>query len=83
LIREDLLFDRMSQTRNRFLDEAPFSKFYAGIDRQSPGRIGRWIGWRIVHSYMDSNPDKTLIELLENSDNQAIFAASQYKPFFE
>lgn len=83
LIREDLLFDRMSQTRNRFLDEAPFSKFYAGIDRQSPGRIGRWIGWRIVHSYMESNPDISLMELLENTDNQAIFAASQYKPFFE
>lgn len=83
LIREDLLFDRKSQTRNRFLDEAPFSKFYAGIDRQSPGRIGRWIGWRIVHSYMESNPEKTLIDLLENTDNQAIFAASQYKPFFE
>lgn len=83
LIREDLLFDRLSQTRNRFLDEAPFSKFYAGIDRQSPGRVGRWIGWRIVHSYMENNPDVSLVELLENQDNQAIFAKSQYKPFFE
>lgn len=82
LIREDLLFDKESRTRNRFLDEAPFSKFYAGIDRESPGRVGRWIGWRIVHSYMKSNPDVSLLELLENTDNQAIFAKSNYKPFF-
>jgi hypothetical protein len=31
---------------------APFSKFYLEIDNDSPGRIGAWIGWQMVRSYM-------------------------------
>jgi len=79
LLAQDLLFDQRTDTRNRFVEEAPFSKFYAGIDRESPGRIGRWLGWRIVHSYMQEQK-VSLPELMKNTDHRTIFNQSKYKP---
>jgi len=79
LLAQDLLFDQRTDTRNRFVEEAPFSKFYAGIDRESPGRIGRWLGWRIVHSYM-KNYSVSLPELMRDTDHRTLFNKSNYKP---
>ena len=39
--------------RSRFLSESPYSKFNLDIDKQSPGAIGRWLGYKIVDSYMN------------------------------
>ena len=46
-----------------FFDASPFSKFYLEIDNQSPGRIGRWIGWQIVRSYMNYYPHNKLKDI--------------------
>ena len=32
----------------RFIDPAPFSKFYLEIDNQSPGRIGVWMVGKLL-----------------------------------
>ena len=37
------------------MSEAPYSKFNLDIDKQSPGAIGRWLGYKIVDSYMTNN----------------------------
>ena len=63
----------------RFLEPAPFSKFYLQLDNESPGRIGRWIGWQIVRSYMEQNPETSLEELLK-MPAQRLFNLSKYKP---
>ncbi len=62
----------------RFLDVAPFSKFYLEEDRQSPGRVGEWIGWQIVRSFMKHN-DVSLQALIKSSPED-IFKKSKYKP---
>jgi uncharacterized protein YjaZ len=58
---------------------APFSKFYLEIDNESPGRVGQWIGWQIVRSFMENNPQVTVQELLL-MDAKQIFEKSKYKP---
>ena len=63
----------------RFIEPAPFSKFYLEIDNESPGKIGVWLGWQIVKSYCGQNPDLTLIELL-NLSSKELFNSSKYKP---
>src|SRR5690606_18843066 len=55
LVEEKLLYDTNSKLPNRFINPAPFSKFYLEIDNESPGMIGRWIGWQIVRSFMKNN----------------------------
>jgi hypothetical protein len=80
-VEEELIFKNDKSLHDRFLAEAPFSKFYKKIDRESPGRIGQWIGWRIVHSYMEAHPETTIQELAQWTDARAFFQQAQYKPF--
>ncbi|MHC9088551.1 gliding motility lipoprotein GldB [Tenacibaculum sp. IMCC1] len=77
-IEKDLLYSTSKDVDKRFLDLAPFSKFYMEEDSQSPGRIGEWIGWQIVRSYMQKN-DVSLHQLLQTSEEE-IFKNSRYKP---
>jgi gliding motility-associated lipoprotein GldB len=77
-IDENLLFDSDSKLPNRFINLAPFSKFYLEIDNESPGRVGQWIGWQIVRSFMEHN-DVSVHEMLK-MDAKQLFEKSKYKP---
>lgn len=77
-IENELLYSSDSDLDNRFIDVAPFSKFYQASDGDSPGRIGVWIGWQIVRSYMRNN-DVTLQQLITVSAED-IYKNSKYKP---
>jgi len=77
-VDEKLLYDSDPKLAGRFINPAPFSKFYLEIDGESPGRIGMWIGWQIVRSYMQNN-DVSLQQLLQ-TDAKEIFDNSKYKP---
>ena len=78
-VDENLLFSSESKLANRFINLAPFSKFYLEIDNESPGRIGQWIGWQIVRSFMKNNDKVTVKELLA-MDYKELFDRSKYKP---
>ena len=77
-VDEDLLFSTDSKLLDRFINIAPFSKFYLELDAESPGRLGQYIGWQIVKSYMNNN-DVPIVTLLNTSANE-IFNNSKYKP---
>lgn len=77
-IENNLLYSTDTKLNKRFLDIAPFSKFYLAEDNKSPGRIGQWIGWQIVRSFMQKN-DVSLQSLLSMSEEE-IFTKSNYKP---
>lgn len=79
-VENQLLFDTSIDSKRRFIFEAPFSKFYTDVDNQSPGRIGEWIGWRIIHSYMDAHEETSLSDLMSTKDYNALFRDSHYKP---
>ena len=80
-VEGELLFSNDNGLYDRFIAEAPFSKFFKKVDQESPGRIGRWLGWQIVRSYMAAHPETTLPELAQMSDAQELFKNAQYKPF--
>lgn len=77
-IENKLLFDTSSKLANRFINPAPFSKFYLEIDNESPGSIGKWIGWQIVRSYVKNN--EVSLETLLQTDAKELFDNSKYKP---
>ena len=79
IIDKELLYSTDIELSRRFIDEAPFSKFYLDIDNESPGKVGVWLGWQIVRSYMKHNKEATLKDLM-NADNEIIFKKSKYKP---
>lgn len=77
-IEEQLLYSTDATLDKRFLDPAPFSKFQLELDSESPGGLGRYIGWQIVRAYMD----KTQISLPELMvvPAEELFRKSNYKP---
>jgi len=77
-IEKELLFSDEQKLASRFIDPAPFSKFYLEIDNESPGRVGAWIGWQVVRSYMENNNVK--VDELLKTDAKEIFEQSKYKP---
>lgn len=77
-IQEKMLYATDSKLSSRFINPAPFSKFYLEIDNDTPGRIGTWVGWQIVRSFMKNNDAKLNQMLLMNADE--IFNKSKYKP---
>ena len=77
-IENNLLYSTDTKLNKRFLEDAPFSKFYISEDKNSPGRIGQWIGMQIVRSFMANN-DVSLSDLLIKNEDE-IFKTSKYKP---
>lgn len=77
-VARNLLFATDSKLKDRFIEPAPFSKFYLELDNESPGGVGRFIGWRIVRAYMHNN-DVSLQEMLRTPAGD-IFNKSGYKP---
>jgi len=78
-VGEELLYDTSVKLPARFINPAPFSKFYLEqVDNESPGRIGQFIGWQIVKSYMTNN-DVSLKQML-TTEPLEIFNNSNYKP---
>ena len=62
----------------RFVNPAPFSKFYLEIDNESPGQVGAWVGWQMVRSFMKNN-DIPLSDMLKMNAKE-LFEKSKYKP---
>ncbi|WP_395044441.1 gliding motility lipoprotein GldB [Flavobacterium sp.] len=78
-IEKQYLYSSNSRLPAQFIYMAPFSKFYLEIDNESPGRIGQYIGWQIVRSFMENNPKVTVQQLIK-MDAKTIFEQSKYKP---
>ncbi|WP_290475842.1 MULTISPECIES: gliding motility lipoprotein GldB [unclassified Leeuwenhoekiella] len=77
-VENKLLFDTDSKLLSRFINPAPFSKFYLEFDNDSPPRLGRYIGWQIVKSYMERN--NVPLQMLPGKTNDEIFKEANYKP---
>jgi len=78
LIEKDFLFRTTNDLKSRFISFSPFSKFNLDIDKDSPGGIGKWLGFKIVNSYMKNN--NTSLNQLLKEDFYKIFKESKYKP---
>tara|TARA_R110000851_G_scaffold63303_2_gene144907 strand:- start:99230 stop:100219 length:990 start_codon:yes stop_codon:yes gene_type:complete len=77
-IEKELLYSTDPKLGARFITPAPFSKFYLEIDNESPGMLGRYLGWKIVRAYMEKND--TDVQRLMITDAEEIFTNSKYKP---
>ena len=77
-IEKEMLYSNDQKLIARFINPAPFSKFYLEIDNESPGQVGAWIGWQMVRSFVQNN-DMPLENLLKTNAKE-IFIKSKYKP---
>lgn len=76
-IEKNMLYDKGDDVVRRMLDETPFTRDFGN---SSPGRLGWYIGYRIVQSYMEAHPGTTLKDLMKMTDSQRFLKESGYKP---
>lgn len=77
-IENEILYSTDPRLEARFVNPAPFSKFYLEIDNESPGMLGKYLGWKIVKSYMKNN-SVSLRDLMQ-IDGETLFKNSKFKP---
>ena len=77
-LENEMLYSDDQKLIPRFVNPAPFSKFYLEIDNESPGQVGAWIGWQMVRSFAKNN-NVPLSDLLKMNAKE-IFEKSKYKP---
>ena len=77
-VERELLYNTNPKLVMRFINPAPFSKFNLELDKESPGRLGQYIGWQIVRAYIKNN-DVTLLQMLDTNAEE-IFNNSKFKP---
>ena len=76
LVGEQVLFETSHLVKQRYIGERPN---VIEISDKCPGRIGMWVGMRMVDQYMKQT-GKTLPETMAIADAQEIFRKSGYKP---
>tara|TARA_R110002049_G_scaffold104935_1_gene251616 strand:- start:3774 stop:4697 length:924 start_codon:yes stop_codon:yes gene_type:complete len=77
-IEKELLYSTDPKLPNRFIADAPFSKFYLELDNQSPGRLGQYLGWQIVKAYAETTGED--IMKIMQTEPEEIFRKSKFKP---
>ena len=76
-VENQLLYETNHEVKRKYIEDRP--KTY-DIGEKAPGRIGTWLGWEIVNTFMEKENDTTLPELMEEEQPQMIFNASKYRP---
>ncbi|MBI3512360.1 MAG: hypothetical protein HY064_16990 [Bacteroidetes bacterium] len=79
LIDKQKLYSENDDDLQHYTEDAPFTPDFP---RESPGKVGNWIGLRIVESFMNKNPGVSLDELMNIKDAQSILNRAKYKPKF-
>jgi gliding motility-associated lipoprotein GldB len=76
-VEDRVLYSTSHTVKQKFLGERPKT---IEVGEKCPGRIGQWVGWQIVNSYMNTHSEISLPQLMDQPDAQKIFRESKYKP---
>jgi len=74
IIEKKILYSKDRQAIMKWTEEGPNT---FGV-KNSPSKIGRWLGWKMVKSYLAKNKDVSLQELMQEKQYQKMIKA--YKP---
>ena len=75
LVENKVLFSNKRSVIAAYLDERPY---VAEINSKCPGRVGEWLGWRIIQKYQKKHPEVSFQTLMSNQNAREIFEASGY-----
>lgn len=76
-VQQNLLYKADWQNNMQYMNDGPTTQ---GMPEGAPGKIGSFVGWRIVQEYMKNHPEITLQQLMENKNATQIFSQSKYRP---
>ena len=76
-IEQKLLFNKNPGEFVKFINDGVST---SGFPAEAPAKIGCYIGWRIVDSFMEKNSKVKLEQLMNIKDGNKILIESNYKP---
>ena len=76
-VEKKLFFETNHTIITKYTGERPNT---TEIGNSCPGRIGRWLGWKIVKEYAEKKQLKSPVELFALKNSQKIFDEANYKP---
>ncbi|MDH8701432.1 hypothetical protein M2138_000774 [Dysgonomonadaceae bacterium PH5-43] len=77
ILENQHLYTTNYKITQQYLKTAPYT---LPLHSESPGRVGVWVGFRIVEAYMKHNPKISMIDFVRNEDYKEILKQSKYKP---
>lgn len=77
LVENNLFYSMDPDVLNKLIVDGPYTAYFS---KESPARLGHWLGWQIVRQYMKSNPGISLKDMLNDYNHTGIFTRSKYKP---
>jgi hypothetical protein len=77
LIEDQVLFSTNNQDKQKYIIDRPKT---LEVGEKCPGRIGQWVGWRMVEQYAETHRDVSLPQIMRLSDAAKLFKDSGYKP---
>lgn len=75
LVERDLVFSKDMMEINKLINDGPFTP---GMPPESPGGVGRWVGYRMVEAFAKKHPELTLGEIVRFKDHRQFL--KNYKP---
>ena len=78
LIENGMLFSTSNVYYKNLILENPYSKFGTQLDYQIPPMVGKWIGYKIVESYIKTN-NKNIVDVLK-MDEYELYLNSNFNP---
>lgn len=69
LVNEQLLFSKNDRDISFLINEGPFT---IGLPEKSPDRLGQYIGWKMVHDYMEEHENTSLRDLVNTPYNSIL-----------
>lgn len=77
LVQNNLLYESDMQKIMHYIGPGPNTQ---GMPPVSPGNIGSWVGWQIVRGYMKAHKERSLIQLMKDTNAQKILSEARYRP---
>lgn len=78
LLREELLYSTRRSDFQKLVGPSPTGT--TQMPRESPGKVGNWMGWQIVARFMEQHPNLSPSDLIALTDAQDILTRSRYRP---
>ncbi len=77
MIENKHLFSTDRMVIQKYIGDGPFNSY---LGQESPGKIGTYVGYKIIEKYMAKNPTITLGDLMNEQNAQKVLSGSRYSP---
>ena len=75
-VENALIYEKSGVLINKYIGERPS---IPEIAPKCPGRIGRWLGWKVIQAYERKTGDD-IVALMKETDTRKLFMQSKYRP---